>query len=521
VTFRPELVGGCEQAKIAAIVVPYLQGRSLDIGSGPGKLWPSMIGIDTRTEGGRPVTDMCLDATDLSIFDDDSVDNVFSSFLLHLIEWERVKATLLDWTRLIRPDGHFVLYLPIYPLEMQEEHPDPAEKWWVRTTAMECLFDDVIPGWERIIDEERQDGDEYAHLWVFKRPGVIKGKLWERNPDGQKRALVIRYGAIGDAFVAASVLPGLKQQGYHITFMCHPATKEVLLHDPNIDEWNVQAKDFVPNEVLGPYWMELSKRYDRVVNLCESVEGLLLALPGRINHAYSDDARRALYDHVNYLEHTHDIAAVPHEFAAVYHMTAQEREKAKWDRRKMNGPVVVWCVNGSSPHKVYPWTHIVVGWLLERTPAHIVLYGDSGPLGSGLVEGIADVMRKNNRDMDRLHPIGGAWPLRRALAFAHVVDCVIGPETGPLNAVGLADVRKIIYLSHSSPDNLTKHWRHTVVLTPDRERAPCWPCHRLHSNWDYCPQNERTNAAVCASAIAPERVFEAIAEAIGARRIAA
>lgn len=351
-------------------------------------------------------------------------------------------------------------------------------------------------------------------------PFTHKFKTWERNPGGRKRALVIRYGALGDAIVAASVLPGLKKQGYHITFMCHPSTKDVLLHDPNIDEWNVQAKDFVPNEVLGPYWTELGKRYDHVVNLCESVEGLLLSLPGRLNHGYSDEARRMLYDDINYMEHTHNIAAVPHVFAAKFHMTPFEREKAEWDRRKMKGPVVVWCVNGSSPHKVYPWTQIVVGWLLERTPAHVVLYGDSGPLGSGLAEAIADIMRKNGRDMDRLHPIGGAWPIRRALSFAHAVDCVVGPETGPLNAVGMADVAKVIYLSHSSPNNLTKHWKNTVTLEADVDRCPCRRCHRLHSNWDFCPQNEQTNAAQCASSIMPETIFNAIALAIGARKAA-
>jgi ADP-heptose:LPS heptosyltransferase len=518
-TWRPELMGGCEQVKIAAIVVPYLQGRSLDIGSGPGKLWPAMTGIDIRQEAGRPISDLCMDGTDLSLFGDDSMDAVFSSFLLHLIDRDKVPDVLLEWSRVIKPDGHLVLYLPHLPADLDNK-PFPDQKWDVDLQDMDRLFEETIPGWQRIEDDERQEGDEYAHLYVFKRPGVKHAVKWERHPEGKKRALVVRYGAIGDAIVAASVLPQLKKQGYHITFMCHPSTKEVLLHDPNVDEWNVQAKDFVPNEVLGPYWAEVGRRYDKVVNLCESVEGLLLALPGRINHNYSDEARRMLYDDVNYLEHTHNIAGVPHEFAALYHMTHEEREKAKWERRKMNGPVVVWCVNGSSPHKVYAWIAVVVGWLLERTPAHVVLYGDSGPLGSGLTEGIYDVMRKHGRDLDRLHPVGGSWPIRRALAFAHVVDCVIGPETGPLNAVGMADVAKVIYLSHSSPNNLTKHWKNTITLEADKDRCPCYRCHRLHSNWDFCHQNEQTNAAQCASSITPESVFEAIAMAIGARKAA-
>lgn len=515
-TWRPELQGGCEQIKIAALVVPYLQGRSLDIGSGHGKLWPPMTGIDLRSEGGQPITDLCMDGTDLSMFGDRTMDAVFSSFLLHLLEKDQVPAVLREWARVLKIGGHLVLYLPATDLI-----PEAARdgKWAVDCEGVLGWLTN-IDGWELIEAETRENGDEYGILIVAKR--TERGwteNLRLRNPDGKERALVVRYGAIGDAIVAASILPGLKKQGYHITFMCHPGTRDVLLHDPNIDEWNVQAKDFVPNNVLGPYWQELSKRYDKVVNLCESVEGLLLTLPGRINHAYPDEARKQLYDDVNYLEHTHNIAAVPHDFAARFYPTSAEMEKAKWERRKMNGPVVIWCVNGSSPHKVYPWTQIVVGWLLERTPAHVVLYGDSGPLGSGLTEGIADIMRKNGRDMERLHAIGGQWPIRRALTFAHVVDCVIGPETGPMNAVGMADVAKVIYLSHSSANNLTKHWHNTTVLTAE-DRAPCYPCHRLHTNWDYCPQHEKTNAALCASSIAPEHIFEAVAVAIGARKAA-
>ena len=76
-TFRPELIGSCEAAKIAPLVVPYLQGRCLDIGSGPGKVWPKLIGIDTATDRGRPVTDLCMDGTNLAMFGAETMDGVF------------------------------------------------------------------------------------------------------------------------------------------------------------------------------------------------------------------------------------------------------------------------------------------------------------------------------------------------------------------------------------------------------------------------------------------------------------
>jgi len=332
---------------------------------------------------------------------------------------------------------------------------------------------------------------------------------WQRHPDGRKRALIIRLGAYGDAIVAASILPALKAEGLHITFNCNPGTYEVLKHDPNVDDWIVQGKDFVPNEMLGPYWQALEERYDRIINLSESVEGLLLALPGRLNHGYSDEARRLICGHVNYLEHTHNIAAVPHGFDnARFHATEAEQKWARAVRRNMNGPVVVWVINGSSAHKVYPWVQVVTAWLLKRTPAHVVLYADPG-VGKALQDGILGCLEQDGCDMARVHGIAGKWSIRQSLAFLDQADCVVGPETGPINAAGMLAVPKVVYLSHSSADNLTKHWKRCVTLLPS---SPCAPCHRLHSDWTYCPKDEQTGAAACASSIPPEVVFKAIAE---------
>jgi hypothetical protein len=183
----------------------------------------------------------------------------------------------------------------------------------------------------------------------------------------------------------------------------------------------------------------------------------------------------------------------------------------------MDGPVVVWVVNGSSMHKVYPWVQVVTAWLLERTPAHVVLYGDPG-VGRQLQDGIMDCLARDGCDMRRVLGVADKWKIRQSLTFAQVVDCVVGPETGPLNAVAMEDVAKVIYLSHSSADNLTKHWRNTTTLTADPERATCAPCHRLHTTWEYCHQDSQTAAALCASSISPDRVFSAIAERLVSAR---
>ena len=69
-------------------------------------------------------------------------------------------------------------------------------------------------------------------------------------------------------------------------------------------------------------------------------------------------------------------------------------------------------------------------------------------------------------------------------------------------------------LSHSSRENLTKHWRNTIVLEAERAKTPCFPCHRLHIDETYCPLVEETGGALCASNIRPETLFQAIRRAL-------
>ena len=87
---------------------------------------------------------------------------------------------------------------------------------------------------------------------------------------------------------------------------------------------------------------------------------------------------------------------------------------------------------------------------------------------------------------------------------------VVGPETGVLNAMAMEDVHKVIYLSHSSRENLTKHWKNAVVAQPDPGIAPCYPCHRLHFDWSRCHQDKASQAAVCAAGISPRLLFDTI-----------
>jgi ADP-heptose:LPS heptosyltransferase/predicted SAM-dependent methyltransferase len=513
-----ETSNGMESAKIAHIAVPYLQGKGLDIGCGPNKVWPSAIGIDSLKDyGGQRLqsVDVVCNAENLEFFSDSSMDYVYSShFLEHTHDY---KSALKEWWRVIKNGGYLVLYLPhkkFYP-NMGTPGSNPDHKFdFMPEDIIEAMKE--IGSWELVENEDRSRWNEYSFFQVYKKKGG-KGrhifKEWERNPKGKKRALVIRYGAIGDALMVASVLPELRKQGYFVTFQCAPKTYDVLKHDPHIDEWFVQEENFVPNVELGPYWkqLELEGRWDRIINLCESIEGGLLALPDRLQHNYPPETRRKLFG-VNYLERTHDIAGVPHNINPRFYPTAEEKDWAK--RLVKDRPVIAWAINGSSIHKVYPYIQTVIAWLAQKTSAQIYLLGDERA-GRELEDGIMACLKQDGADMTRIHHMCGKWTVRQSLSFVQQADVVVGPETGVLNSVSMESNAKVIYLSHSSPENLTKYWKNTTVLEPDKAKAPCWPCHRMIYTWDSCHQDDKTKAAACASSITAESVFDAIMNALG------
>jgi hypothetical protein len=66
---------------------------------------------------------------------------------------------------------------------------------------------------------------------------------------------------------------------------------------------------------------------------------------------------------------------------------------------------------------------------------------------------------------------------------------------------------KILLLSHSSANNLSKHWQHTQALAPSD--CACYPCHQLHYGPELC-EIEPDGPARCAVNIGAERIYGAV-----------
>lgn len=480
-------------------LVPYTRGRGLDLGCGQFKPFRHFIGLDSNKDAtlfGIPATsaDMIVPTCEtLDMFADGSMDFVFSSHLLeHIVDY---RAALAEWWRVVKVGGHLVLYLPhkdFYPNIGKGGNPDHKHDF---------LPDDILDamrglgGWDLLRNEERSGGDEYSFFQVYRKRDDVK-QVDSLPVRPKKSAAVVRYGGIGDMLQAASVFPGLKAQGFHVTVYTTPLGHEILKHDPNVDAFYLQDTDQVPNEALGEFFEHEAAKYDRWVNLCESVEGSLLALPGRAMYAWPHEARHKLLNQ-NYAAVTHDLAQVPHKFAARFYATPEEKAWAQAERAKIKGRVICWSLSGSSVHKAWPWTDTVVARLMLKHPdTHVVLMGDA----------LCQMLENGWQQEPRVHCRSGKWTVRQSLAFVETADMVIGPETGLLNAVGMLPMPKIVMLSHSSRENLTKHWMNTVALEP--KGVSCFPCHKMHYGWDGCQRNDESGAAQCQHAISADQVWQ-------------
>lgn len=332
-----------------------------------------------------------------------------------------------------------------------------------------------------------------------------------------KTALVVRYGAIGDSMQAASVLPQLKADGYHVTVLCEPTSFEYLKLDPHIDAFIVNDKDQVPNADLPNYWVYLKKQFTRFVNLCESVEGALLKIPGRADYMWPDALRRQMCDH-NYLAFMAKIAEV--DFHPEHHFYESEDEAKRADEylwnlrghanagrtmgeKSVNPIVIMWALAGTSIHKVYPHQDIVIENVLKVYPeAYFILVGDTSCV----------ILESGWENHPRVMCESGVMPIRDTLALAKKCDIVIGPETGVLNSVAFETNHKVVMLSHSTVKNLTLHWTNTHSL--HTKVTKCYPCHRLHYTTDFCSIHEPSRTANCMFDLPPHEVFDAVAGAV-------
>lgn len=495
-----ELSQGYESRKIKYLLPKYTRGQVLEIGCGQEKAYQHFIGYDSGHHFGKGAADIVGDAARLSLIADESLDAVFSSHVLE--HMEDMQAAVNEWGRVIKPGGYLCLYVPsanLYPL-CGQEGANPDHKHDIYPEDLRRLLEESEHPWLLEEFEERGEADEYSIFAVARKAyGAPEAK------PAKPTACVVRYGGFGDMLQVAAILPGLKKQGYHVTVMTTPKGMEIIEHDPNVDAWYLQDKDQVPNGELFGFWQEQARRFDRFINLSESIEGSLLAIPARTPHGWPHAVRHR-YLNRNYFDWLAELAGVEFKPCKMFYPTLEE-VAAAGEICAQAPYTILWSLAGSSHHKFTPHMDAVIARIMLEIPqAQVILVGDDA----------CRILEAGWEDEPRVVCKSGALPIRLTLALAQQADIVIGPETGVLNSVAHEPNAKICMLSHSSKKNLTLHWYNTTTLTA--KGVSCYPCHQMHYDRRWCPGDDATGAAYCMLAISAAEIWEAVAGHYGKGR---
>jgi ADP-heptose:LPS heptosyltransferase len=512
-TWKIDAIEGNETQKVHDRIAPFVYGHGVDLGCGCWKLKvektreTSCLGVDGGFSSmACKEADLIADVSNLTMLTDESFDYVYSSHTLEDMHY--TEAVLMEWWRLVKLGGNLILYLPLTRKVAKEMGREDWENFYPNkgeegaNIYHQCDFhpqeirDAIakIGAAEVLADEIRGDKDEYSFLQVYRKLASAASPHRGLSRNNQKRALVVRYGAIGDFIQSVPVLKKLKEEGYHVTLNGSELAKEVLKHCPYVDEIAPQIRDYVPNKgvVSGPlfdYWNELATKYDKFINLTGAAEETLLVPDSRLMHMMEQigqkhpelneqnkfyNAIRTVQQQVgetNYYDNHLAKAGYPDRgMNGELFFSDQEECMAQGFRDKYPGRfIVMWVLSGSSYHKRYPYFQQVAQELVIKNPD--VLLISVGDQECALIE---------RSESNRYLPRAGKWKLRTSLVMTKYVDLVIGPETGILNAAGCFPTPKITMLSHSSHENLCKYWLNDFCIAPDPKEVFCHPCHVLH-----------------------------------------
>jgi ADP-heptose:LPS heptosyltransferase len=501
---------GFESDKIRFEVLPYLARGGLDIGCGPKKVWPHLIGIDSGKDselfGIQMKPDIVVgNAEKLALFASESVEAVFSSHTLeHLEHWQ---AALADWWRLVKVGGYLILYLPhrdLYP-NIGTPGANPDHKNDFAPEDIISAMTTIAPDWSLMENQNRGDGNEYSFLQIFRKDAAGSGLAYPfafMKP--AKTAGLVRIGAKGDALWASSPLALLKEQGYHTTVYVAHTGAEILRHDPNIDRLVMLPDGVLTDDELLEFWVHEAAKTDRWINLVGSVEQRLLFHPNS-NEFFLSHSLRHRFANQNYLEMVHDYADLPHDFRQKYYPSAAEMEWARTTRASLpHGPLVVLNACGSGPAKTWPHAQEFMRLMVEAGVV-VVLLGDTRDLK---LEEIPPSESGGGAFI-----VGTEWPVRGALAFAQLADAVVATESLISNAVAFEPMLKVMLLSHSSNENLTKHWINTAAI--EASGVLCHPCHRIHASLAFCAKDTASGCAACMASSTASTVADFVLEQLG------
>lgn len=147
-------------------LMPYLKGRIADLGHGGHKVHPDAVGVDFFKYDS---SDWIGDVRDLWFLEDQSFDSVYSSHCLEDL-WHPHQA-LAEWSRILRPDGHLSLFLPLrdfYP-NVGTPGANPGHKDDYVPEDVEQFLRDL--GHMEVVRSERVESENSFEVVAKKKAG--------------------------------------------------------------------------------------------------------------------------------------------------------------------------------------------------------------------------------------------------------------------------------------------------------------------------------------------------------------
>jgi len=331
------------------------------------------------------------------------------------------------------------------------------------------------------------------------------------------KILIVRIGAFGDAVITTPLIRHLHQQGNEIVYLGSEQSEQVLRHNPYISKFILHERDSVTNEKLGEYFASIAKDNgcERIIDLCESIEVRLALAVDHPQWNWSKEERKQ-YANINYYEYTftHAKEPLPEDCSLIPEMffSDEEKEWALEERKKFLGQrVIMWGLSGSGRNKTWPFVPYVVGDLVKKyKDIKFILVG-------GMTCQILEAAFPNHA---RIVKRCGEYTFRQSALLSQYVDLVVSPDTGFLHTAGCWQTPKIGLLTHTTIENITKHFINDFSLESE---APCAPCFRLISDAEkQCPIEEASHATLCMGkdGMKPERVLDRIEEVLCSSLIA-
>lgn len=313
------------------------------------------------------------------------------------------------------------------------------------------------------------------------------------------RYLVCRIAAIGDVIQVSPLIHYLKDQGNEVYVLTSEWGMEIFKNNPFIDKLMLYVHDTVPVEQLYDYFNNVAKENncDKVINLNECVEVKYLFHAADPVYNYSKQERFVRGNH-NHYDAVFEAAGFPEVTGKLPEMFFDEKEEeasARFRKDFIGKFVIVWCLAGSARHKAYPFTRVVMEKLLAKYPDIVfITVGD-------------DWCRifEDGLEHERIIHKSGRWTIRETAIACKYASLVIAPETGVAHMAGCFDTPKIIFLTHTNKECLSKYFKNDYSI---EAKSDCAPCFRLIDNADVqCPVEPVSRAPWCVAFGFPEGEF--------------